>query len=589
MSSVPYIPDNAPFSESQRAWLNGFLAGLFSQAPGEAGGAAQAELNATSATIVYGSQTGNAETLSKQAAKRLTAAGVKSSVCEMDSFDLEQLPDTENLLVITSTYGEGEPPDNAQAFVEALQGEAAPRLENTRFAVFGLGDTNYPDFNECAKVLQARLTTLGGRELLTPVYSDVDFEAPFEAWLGSVIDAVKAGGARALAGNAILVSEPEVEPAEAARKYTRKNPFKARIVGNANLNGAGSAKETRHVELSLEGSGISYEPGDALGVWPRNCSALVDEVIERVGFDGEEAVTTPDGQEVSLRHALQNFYDISQLSEQFLAEYAKLLAQPDLVLAGSNGSSDPKLYREGRQIIDTLCDFPGRIEEPQAFISLLKPLAPRLYSIASSPQAHRGEVHLTVGVVRYETHGRLRKGVCSSFLADAAEGEEVPVYIQPNRSFRPPEDPATPLIMVGPGTGIAPFRAFLETREAAGGGGKNWLFFGDQKKQCDFLYQTQLETWLSTGVLNRLDTAFSRDQAQKVYVQDRMRAHGAALFAWLEEGAHFCVCGDASRMAKDVDQALRGLVAEHGGRSEQAATDYVDALKKQKRYLRDVY
>lgn len=409
---------------------------------------------------------------------------------------------------------------------------------------------------------------------------DADYDVAFAAWLKAVEEAAGA-----------VATEGGVDAAEAVveeSKFGKKNPFPAKLLTNYNLNGEDSSKETRHVEISLEGSGFDYNPGDALAVLPMNNSRLVDELITAAGFEPHELAPMPHGEDRQLFEALKESYDISTLTPAFVLACARLTKSPELK---DIVSDDAKIaaYIEGRQLIDPIVDFGVIFPTTEYLVAPLKQLQPRLYSISSSPKAHQDEVHLTVGVVRYETHGRPRKGVCSNFLADHKGDDPVRIYFHHTNTFKLPTDTNVPVIMVGPGTGIAPFRAFLEERSATNAAGKNWLFFGDQHAASDFLYQEQLSEYQASGVLSKLDTAFSRDQEQKVYVQDRMRENGAELYEWLEAGGHFYVCGDASRMAKDVDTALHQVIAEHGNKSEEEAASYVEGMKKTKRYLRDVY
>ncbi|MEO0795968.1 MAG: sulfite reductase subunit alpha [Verrucomicrobiota bacterium] len=586
-SLVPYLPDNAPFSSEQRAYLNGLLAGIFSSAP--SGVPAAAAEPARPMTILFGSQTGNSESVAKQAAKKAKAQGFAAEVFDMEAYPQERLASEQNLLIITSTYGEGDPPDNAMELHAYVHSDSAPKLDNVRFSVLGLGDSNYPDFNQCAKEFDARLVELGASRMYDGIYCDVDFDEDFERWLDGTLSAASEGGSGNGAAPAPAI---DIAPPAASTKpegYSRKNPFPATLLKNYNLNKEGSAKETRHVEICLKDSDLEYEAGDALGVVPVNCADLVEEFLQVTQFDGEEGVPGATGDEVPLRLALAEHYDITTISKLFLANFAPFANNQTLngLLADGNGNIDE--YMEGRQIIDSLIDFPAKWPNASEFVAMFKKLAPRLYSISSSPKAHPEQVHLTVGAVRYETHGRSRKGVCSTFLADMPEGTEIRVYIQPNKHFKPPADLNHPMIMVGPGTGIAPFRAFLEERAATKAPGKNWLFFGDQKSDFDFLYQDQLNFMKATKQLHRLDLAFSRDGGAKVYVQHRMLEQAEELFTWLEEGGHFYVCGDASRMAKDVDRALHEVVIKAGGKSEEEAAAYVDELRKQKRYVRDVY
>lgn len=591
MNKIPFIPENAPFSPEQRLWLNGYLAGLFSDA--SLTERALAGLNAAPAApakplvVFYGSQTGTAEGLAKKTSKEAEKRGFAPKVVDLAKYDTVDLAREQNVLVITSTYGDGEPPDNAQAFWNFLQGESVPALAHLNYAVLALGDTNYSAFCQFGKNCDERFEKLGAKRLYPRVDCDVDYETPAKAWTEGVFAALVSSGVSALAG------APEVEApvTEAPQGWSRKNPFPARLLANRLLNSAGSGKEVRHYEISLAGSGLSYKVGDALGVLPANCTALVSEVLAALGCDGEEAMKTPDGAETSLRLALTQQYDITRPTSDLL----KAAAERGAAGGGLTALLDParkddlKKWLWGREIIDVISGLAQPFTAAE-LMPLLKKLQPRLYSISSSPNAHPDEVHLTVAAVRYDSHGRGRKGVCSTFLADrCAESTPVPVFVQTSHGFRLPADGDVPVIMCGPGTGIAPFRAFLEERRAAGAKGRNWLFFGDQKRSTDFLYQEQLEGWVADGHLARLDLAFSRDQAEKIYVQNRMLENAAELWAWLDSGAHFYVCGDASRMAKDVDAALHQVAEVAGGLSQEAAAEYIRKLKSEKRYQRDVY
>jgi len=585
MSPVPLIPDNAPFSPEQRAWLNGFFAGVFSRTAG-APVVPAATASLAPLTILFGSQTGTAEGLAKKMAKEAGRRGFAATVLDMAQTDIARLARERNLLVITSTYGDGEPPDNAKALHAALQAAGDRPLTTVRFSVCSLGDTNYARFCQCGKDLDASLERLGATRVTPRTDCDLDYDAPFTAWLDTALNALSLTVGGALRPDVAPDSGHKAPPTEEEPGYSKKNPFPAPVLTVRNLNGPGSAKEVNHVEISLEGSGLVYEAGDALGVYPQNCPALVADVLTALGCDGEEAVATPAG-EMPLRRALTECYDLGKPSTELLALLAPVGAA--LRRDESAESRDKPAPTPFHHVIDALMAAPAK-PSPADLMARLKKIQPRLYSISSSPKAHAGQVHLTVGAVRYEKDGRPRKGVCSTFLAERGLATaKVSVFVHTNQAFRPPAGGDTPMIMVGPGTGIAPFRAFLHDRRASGAKGRNWLFFGDQKASADFLYREELAGLQEAGVLTRLDLAFSRDQAEKVYVQHRMLEAAAELYAWLEQGAHFYVCGDAARMAKDVDAALHRVIEQAGGKSPEAAASYVQAMKAAKRYQRDVY
>jgi sulfite reductase (NADPH) flavoprotein alpha-component len=618
---IPCLPESAPFTLEQRAYLNGFLAGLFSRAPAQVSpvqGAKQESL--LPLTILFGSQTGNCENLAKRIAKEAGKRGFAPTVHEMTRYPVAQLPSEERLLIVASTYGDGEPPDNAKAFWEFLSGDSAPRLERALFSVCALGDSNYARFCGFGREVDARLEILGGRRARPRVDCDVEYEEAFAQWLDDALASMGkalpdrepeascsagvldcglrhrpgAGGERhgsetlpeLAAGTAALRGAQNRYPM-AEGGYSRSNPYPAELLVNRLLNAPGSAKETRHFEMSL---GIDYQAGDALGVLPENCPQLVEELLGCLGFSGGEAVPGHE-QPVPVRDAFLHHYEITRIPSPLLRVMAERTGDSILQkLSSPEGADELNRFLRGREIIDLLLQHPQVRFQPIEFVGLLKKLQPRLYSISSSPAAHKRQVHLTVNTVRYESHGRRRKGVCSTFLADRLPpGAPVRVFVHSNKQFRLPASGDTPVIMVGPGTGIAPFRAFLHERAAAGAKGRNWLFYGDQRRETDFMYGDELESWMRSGTLTRLDTAFSRDQAEKVYVQDRMRECGQQLFAWLEEGASFYVCGDASRMAKDVDAALHEILQTAGGFNADRAADYVSRMKSEKRYLRDVY
>jgi len=595
---VPVIPESAPFTPEQRAWLNGFLAGLFSHVPLPDAGTGPAPKPLEPLTILFGSQTGNAENLAKKIAKEAGQRGFAPTVQELGAFDLARLPAERNLLIVTSTYGDGEPPDNARAFWDKIRTDHAPRLEGVRFSLCALGDRNYPKFCQFGKDLDARLEQLGAQRVHPRQDCDVDFEEPFSAWLAGALNALSnAAGAgpqtapttNHAASTAAAGDAPA--PTSSTASWSRRHPFPARLILNRKLTRDGSAKDVRHFVVSIAGSGLRYEPGDALGVRPTNDPELVQKLLHLLHAKGSEEVRIPGHPNPTpLRQALLEHLDITRIPESLLAAVAERTQSPELrSLLAPDAADALTRFLAGRQIVDLLALLPGPTFTPGEFVACLRPLQPRLYSIASSPLCHPDEVHITVNIVRYTSHGRQRKGVCSSFLADRVTPDTpLPVYIHANPAFRPPP-PDTPLIMVGPGTGIAPFRAFLQHRQAIGARGKNWLFFGDQHAATDFLYEDELSRWVKDGLLTRLDLAWSRDQAEKMYVQHRMLEHASELWRWLEEGAAFFVCGDASRMARDVDAALHKVVQIGGGLSPDQATEYIARLRAEKRYCRDVY
>jgi len=578
MSTFIQIPDDAPFSAEQRVWLGQFLATLLS------GGASAGSSSgpAVPVTLLWGSQTGNAEGLAKKLVKTLKKGNFEPESFDMAAYDRARLPQEKNLLVITSTYGDGEPPDNAADLYNWLLGDSAPRLEGVKFSVLALGDTNYPDFCKCGIDIDVRLEQLGGSRLFQRIDSDVDYDAPFKQWSDGILSVLAPAGAPSSNGAAAAVEQADTG-------FSKKNPFPSAILKNANLNGPGE-KHTHHIEFSLADSGLEYEVGDALGVFPQNPPDVVDEILAALPFSTNVSVPIPDGGEASLREALISSYDIGNLNKSIIQKWQTRSGSPflrSLVAADDKKSWDDFCW--GRDLIDLVLDHPADFGDAEDFVGVLKKLQPRLYSIASSPKAHPGEVHLCIGIVRYQAHGRKRGGICSTFLADRAADKRPGVFVHTNKAFRLPADGNTPVIMVGPGTGIAPFRAFLEDRKLSGAKGGNWLFFGNPYRATDFLYEEELTAFEKDGTLQRLDLAWSRDQKEKVYVQNLMLQQGAELWKWFQDGAAFYVCGDASRMAKDVDAALHSIAEEHGGLSKEDAAAFVSQLKKDKRYLRDVY
>lgn len=583
--TTPFIPVDAPFTPDQRSWLTGFLAGMQTRLLAAAPAAGAATGSAPALHVLYGSQTGTAESVAEDAAAAARTHGFAPVVRALDDMDLDRFTALGRVLIVTSTYGEGEMPDNAELFWDALSAESAPRLEGMDFAVLALGDTGYDGFCQAGKLIDMRLEQLGAQRIVPRVDCDVDYEDTAAAWIAETLPLVAA--VEGIHGDGAPAAPVAATPARAKSQWTRKNPYPAKLTTNRLLSGDGSAKEIRHYEFALADSGIEYAAGDALNVVPVNDGELVRALLGRLGLDG---AVVPDGHDDTLENLLTYRYEITTPSVDLLEEIEKRTGNDELTYVlrhGDKAALDEWLW--GRDILDVLSLEPAPELSAEEFLGLLKPLQHRAYSISSSPNAADGSVHLTVASVRYGNDGRERRGVCSTFLADRCGDGTVGIFVSKNKSFRVPADDTAPMIMVGPGTGIAPFRGFLQERRARGATGKNWLFFGDQKRSTDFVYEDELTEFVESGVLTRLDLAFSRDQAEKIYVQTRMRERGAELFAWLEGGGHFYICGDASRMAKDVDTALHEIVAEHGGMSGEQAAEYVTALKREKRYVRDVY
>lgn len=568
------LPEDAPFTPAQRAWLDEFLAKALAEVKPLSVSAIAAPV-----TVLYGTQTGNAEGLAKKLQKTLKKHHFEVSIADMANYEYDKLAKEQNLLVIVSTYGDGDPPDNAIEFHNWVMGESAPKLEGLNYSVLALGDSEYPDFCQCGIEFDKRLAELGATPIRERMDVDVDPDEPYAQWSAEVLAAL----------SPTAVTHDQNEEEEVSVGYSKKRPFPSTVLHNRNLNGPG-AKQTHHLEFLIEDSGLEYEVGDALAVVPRNNPRVVDEIISNLPFKAEN-VPGKDGREIPLRDALMGHYDIGALSKLVVKKWQAYSGSP--FLRSLVESDDAQAYKDfcwGRELVDLVIDHPADFSDAEEFVSVLKKLQPRLYSIASSPNAHPGEVHLCVGVVRYETHGRQRGGVCSTFMSDRIDSETRPlVFVHQNKNFRLPEDASTPVIMVGPGTGIAPFRAFLEQLRINKTKSKNWLFFGNPHSATDYLYKEEIENFFADGTLERLDLAWSRDQTDKVYVQHLMIQQGAELWRWLEEGAAFYVCGDASRMAKDVDAALHQLIIDHGKKSDDEAKDYVIAMKKAKRYQRDVY
>lgn len=581
-------------TESQKVWLSGYLAASQSATVSGTPEAPVAELPAGSTgqtiskevTILYGSQTGNAQGLAENAGKTLEGRGFQVTVSSMNDFKPNNLKKVQNLLIVVSTHGEGDPPDTALSFHEFLHGRRAPKLDDLHFSVLSLGDSSYEFFCQTGKEFDSRLEELGGTRLYPRFDCDLDYDEPAAEWLKGVMD----GLSEAQGGSAAPAQAAAPQAVESV--YSRTNPFKAEVLENLNLNGRGSNKETRHLELSLEGSGLTFEPGDSLGIYPENDPALVDMLLEEMKWDPEEMVTVgKQGDVRPLKEALLSHFEITVLTKPLLEKAAQFSANEELRELLSPGNEEKlKAYLEGRDLLDLIRGFSPWGVSAGEFISILRKMPARLYSIASSLSANPDEVHLTIGAVRYNSHSRERKGVCSILCAERLNpGDSLPVYIQHNQNFKLPKNPDAPIIMVGPGTGIAPFRSFMQEREEIGTEGKSWLFFGDQHFVTDFLYQTEWQKWLKDGVLTKMDVAFSRDTDEKVYVQHRMLENSKELFEWLQEGAALYICGDEKNMAHDVHNTLLQIIENEGGMSRENAEEYLADMQQQKRYQRDVY
>lgn len=575
----------------QARWISGYFAGLDAgllRGGAPAGAiAAPAQAQGRTLTILYGTETGNSTALAKDLAAAAQAKGLSPELFDMSNYKPRRLKDEQDVLVIVSTYGEGDPPQPAVGFFEFLEGNRAPKLEGVRFSVLALGDSTYEYYCEAGKRVDKRFEELGAKRLHDRVDCDIDYEDPAAGWSTAVLDMLAAEAVTATPSAPSIASAFAVPAAASA--YDKRNPFPATVLENMAIVSRHSTKETRHIELDIADSGLVYEPGDALGIAVSNDPALVARVLDAAGLSADAPLAIKN-ETTTLGEALEKRFEVTAATPRLIEHWAKLTGAADLrELMEEERKSERTVFLNGHHLIDVLRKFPLKGIDPETFVAGLRPLQPRLYSIASSLASAPDEVHMTLAPVRYDLHGEPRAGVASSLLADRTEpGATLPVYIQSNPHFRLPGDDV-PIIMVGPGTGVAPFRAFMQEREARGAGGKSWLFFGERNFRSDFLYQIEWQDYLKDGVLTRMDVAFSRDSGGKVYVQDRMRERAADIFAWLEEGAHFYVCGDANAMAPDVHEALIAIIEEQGGIGREGAEAYVRNLQSDHRYQRDVY
>lgn len=576
---VPFIPEDAPFSAEQRAWLNSLLEGLF-PAPIQTG-----TQKSYRVSVFFASQSGTAERLAKKMAKLLKENGHSATTQSVESLALPTLSQEEYALFFASTYGDGEPPDSAGSFRDALLAGTAPRMDKLHYSVFCLGDRTYEYFCRFGIELDERLMALGASRMIGRMESDVDVDTSFSAWSGQFLQALS--GLSKGSNDIAIAADVSMT---VVQTHTRENPYHAQLVDKKLLTHPSSSKQTVHVGFDLSDAELQYEAGDACGVLAQNDPALIDEILALLPFPATDTASLPKSEPLTAEELLRHHLQVTKLTRKVVQRFAEKAQCQTLSSLLTSEAGELETYLYGRGLIDLLHAYPGVLSSADELVELLPRLAPRLYSISSSPSAHGRELHCTIGVVSYTAHGRERGGVASTMLGQRMEiGARVPIYLQPNKRFRLPKDSAAPIIMIGPGTGVAPFRAFLHERRALGHTGRNWLFFGERSAKTDFLYCREMKSFVEDGHLTRFDTAFSRDQEHKVYVQDRMLESGAELFRWLNDGASVYVCGDASRMAKDVDVALHRIVETHGGLAAEAAQEYVSVLHEQHRYHRDVY
>ncbi len=572
------------FTPTQLAWVSGYFWGVLNQQSGTAVAAPAPAAEVPTITLISASQTGNARRVAEALRDDLLAAKLNVKLVNAGDYKFKQIAAEKLLVVVTSTQGEGEPPEEAVALHKFLFSKKAPKLDGTAFAVFGLGDTSYEFFCQSGKDFDNKLAELGAERLLDRVDADVEYQAAAAEWRARVVEALKARAP--VAAPAQLATSGAVNDIHTS-PYIKEAPLTATLSVNQKITGRNSEKDVRHIEIDLGDSGLRYQPGDALGVWYQNDPQLVKELVELLWLKGDEPVTV-EGKTLPLSEALQWHFELTVNTATIVENYAALTRSESLLpLVGDKAQLQQ--YAAATPIVDMVRFSPAQLDA-EALIGLLRPLTPRLYSIASSQAEVESEVHVTVGVVRYEIEGRARAGGASSFLADRVEEDgEVRVFIEHNDNFRLPANPETPVIMIGPGTGIAPFRAFMQQRAADGAQGKNWLFFGNPHFTEDFLYQVEWQSYVKEGLLTRIDLAWSRDQQQKIYVQDKLREQGAELWRWINDGAHIYVCGDANRMAKDVENTLLEVIAEYGAMDAEAADEFLSELRVERRYQRDVY
>ncbi|EKN5918142.1 TPA: NADPH-dependent assimilatory sulfite reductase flavoprotein subunit [Yersinia enterocolitica] len=574
------------FSPTQMAWLSGYFWGMVNQQPGAVVATAVAAPAAVTITLISASQTGNARRLAEQLRDDLLAAKLNVNLVNAGDYKFKQIAQERLLVIVASTQGEGEPAEEAVALHKFLFSKKAPKLPETAFAVFGLGDTSYEHFCQAGKDFDNKLAELGAQRLLERVDADVEYQESAQQWRQQIVAALQAR-VPAQSAAAVAVTPSGAVDEITSSPYSKAAPLTAQLSVQQKVTGRNSEKDVRHIEIDLGDSGLRYQPGDALGIWFDNDPALVEELLALLWLKGDEQVSI-DGQNISLSQALRSQLELTQNTTLIVDKYAALSRDEKLIALLAD---KPALqhYAKNTPIVDMVRQAPSDLNADQ-LVALLRPLTPRLYSIASSQAETESEVHITVGVVRYDIDGRPRTGGASGYLADRLEVDgDIRIFIEHNDNFRLPVNPETPVIMIGPGTGIAPFRAFMQQREADGATGKNWLLFGNPHFTEDFLYQVEWQRYVKDGLLTRIDLAWSRDQAHKIYVQDKLREQGAELWNWIQQGAHIYVCGDANRMAKDVEQVLLDVVALHGAMDAEQADEYLSELRLARRYQRDVY
>ncbi|MGM7736044.1 NADPH-dependent assimilatory sulfite reductase flavoprotein subunit [Yersinia enterocolitica] len=574
------------FSPTQMAWLSGYFWGMVNQQPGAVVAPAVAAPAAVTITLISASQTGNARRLAEQLRDDLLAAKLNVNLVNAGDYKFKQIAQERLLVIVASTQGEGEPAEEAVALHKFLFSKKAPKLPEMAFAVFGLGDTSYEHFCQAGKDFDNKLAELGAQRLLERVDADVEYQESAQQWRQQIVAALQAR-VPAQSAAAVAVTPSGAVDEITSSPYSKAAPLTAQLSVQQKVTGRNSEKDVRHIEIDLGDSGLRYQPGDALGIWFDNDPALVEELLALLWLKGDEQVSI-DGQNISLSQALRSQLELTQNTTLIVDKYAALSRDEKLIALLAD---KPALqhYAKNTPIVDMVRQAPSDLNADQ-LVALLRPLTPRLYSIASSQAETESEVHITVGVVRYVIDGRPRTGGASGYLADRLEVDgDIRIFIEHNDNFRLPTNPETPVIMIGPGTGIAPFRAFMQQREADGATGKNWLLFGNPHFTEDFLYQVEWQRYVKDGLLTRIDLAWSRDQADKIYVQDKLREQGAELWNWIQQGAHIYVCGDANRMAKDVEQVLLDVVALHGAMDAEQADEYLSELRLARRYQRDVY